>query len=70
MSNGPLTFVGDWVAEWKVNGASDDDYRRFANAELDVFGRAPFGWAYWSIKNKNNPHWSMKWMINHGIIKL
>ncbi|KAK1326937.1 hypothetical protein QJS10_CPA01g02248 [Acorus calamus] len=69
-SDAPLTFVGEWVAEWNVNGASDDDYRRFANAQLDVYGRASFGWAYWSIKNNNNHHWSMKWMINHGIIKL
>ncbi|KAK1309006.1 hypothetical protein QJS10_CPA09g00532 [Acorus calamus] len=69
-SVGPLTFVGEWVAEWNVNGVSDDDYRRFANAQLDVYGRASFGWAYWSVKNKNNHHWSMKWMINHGIIKL
>ncbi|KAK1278446.1 hypothetical protein QJS04_geneDACA014441 [Acorus gramineus] len=69
-SDSPLTFVGEWVAEWNLNGESDDDYRRFANAQLEVYGRASFGWAYWSIKNKNNHHWSMKWMINHGIIKL
>ncbi|KAF7816941.1 putative glucan 1,3-beta-glucosidase A [Senna tora] len=42
-SNGPLTFVGEWVAEWQVKGASKEDYQRFAQAQLDVYGRATFG---------------------------
>uniref|UniRef100_J3N249 Uncharacterized protein n=1 Tax=Oryza brachyantha TaxID=4533 RepID=J3N249_ORYBR len=65
----PLTFVGEWVAEWKVQGASDQDYQRFAQAQIDVYGKATFGWAYWTFKNVNN-HWSMEWMINNGIISL
>ncbi|KAJ8771626.1 hypothetical protein K2173_026803 [Erythroxylum novogranatense] len=68
-SNGPLTFVGEWVAEWQVRGATKEDYQRFANAQLEVFGRASFGWAYWTLKNVNN-HWSMEWMIKNGYIKL
>ncbi|ONI35051.1 hypothetical protein PRUPE_1G512300 [Prunus persica] len=68
-SNGPLTFVGEWVAEWKVTGATKEDYQRFANAQLEVWARATFGWAYWTLKNVNK-HWSLEWMIKNGYIKL
>ncbi|XP_057974066.1 probable glucan 1,3-beta-glucosidase A [Malania oleifera] len=68
-SNGPLTFVGEWVAEWQVKNASIIDYQRFAKVQLDVYGQASFGWAYWTLKNVNN-HWSMQWMIKNGYIKL
>ncbi|KAF5955444.1 hypothetical protein HYC85_008300 [Camellia sinensis] len=67
-SNGPLTFIGEWVAEWKVSGVAKKDYQRFGKAQLEVYGRASFGWAYWTLKNVNN-HWSLKWMINNGYIK-
>ncbi|PQM36022.1 putative glucan 1 3-beta-glucosidase A [Prunus yedoensis var. nudiflora] len=68
-SNGPLTFVGEWVAEWAINGASIEDYQRFAKAQIDVYGRATFGWAYWAYKCQNN-HWDLKWMIENNYIKL
>ncbi|KAL4197537.1 hypothetical protein AMTRI_Chr04g188740 [Amborella trichopoda] len=68
-ANGPLTFVGEWVAEWAFQGASKEDYTRFAKAQLDVYGRASFGWAYWTYKNVNG-HWSLKWMIENGYIQL
>ncbi|KDP32695.1 hypothetical protein JCGZ_11987 [Jatropha curcas] len=68
-SNGPLTFVGEWVAEWQVTGATKEDYQRFGKAQLQVYGRASFGWAYWTLKNVNS-HWSLEWMINNGYIKL
>ncbi|KAM3272070.1 hypothetical protein ACQJBY_042330 [Aegilops geniculata] len=67
--NGPLTFVGEWVAEWKVPNAAKQEFQMFANAQMDVYGRATFGWAYWTLKNVNN-HWSMEWMINNGYISL
>ncbi|GJZ21770.1 probable glucan 1,3-beta-glucosidase A [Tanacetum coccineum] len=38
-SNGPLTFVGEWVAEWEVKGASKEDYKRYAKVQQEVFGR-------------------------------
>lgn len=63
----PLTFVGEWVAEWDVQGATKADYQRFAQVQQDVYGRATFGWAYWTLKNVNN-HWSMQWMIQNGFI--
>ncbi|KAJ4965576.1 hypothetical protein NE237_017425 [Protea cynaroides] len=68
-SNGPLTFVGEWVAEWEVQDASKEDYQRFAKAQLEVYGQSSFGWAYWTLKNVNN-HWSMEWMIQNGYINL
>ncbi|XP_043712913.1 probable glucan 1,3-beta-glucosidase A [Telopea speciosissima] len=68
-SNGPLTFVGEWVAEMQVQGASKEDYQKFAKAQLEVYGNATFGWAYWALKNVNN-HWSLEWMIQNGYIKL
>lgn len=68
-SNGPLVFVGEWVAEWELGGAPDADYRNFANAQLDVYGRGTFGWAYWTLNNVNE-HWSLKRMINDGIIEI
>ncbi|KAL5225001.1 hypothetical protein ABZP36_011640 [Zizania latifolia] len=67
--NGPLTFVGEWVAEWNVGGATKEDYQRFAQVQIDVYGRATFGWSYWTLKNVRD-HWSMQWMINNGYISL
>ncbi|CDP01022.1 unnamed protein product [Coffea canephora] len=68
-ANGPLVIVGEWVAEWEVSGATKEDYQRFAAAQLQVYGRATFGWAYWTLKNVVN-HWSLEWMIKNGYIKL
>lgn len=68
-SDGPLSFVGEWTAEWNVSGASREDYQRFAKAQVDVYGRATFGWAYWAYKCEEQ-HWSLKWMIENNYIKL
>jgi hypothetical protein len=66
-----LQFIitGEWVAEWDVQGANKTGYQRFAQVQQDVYGRATFGWAYWTLKNVNN-HWSMQWMIQNGYISL
>ncbi|XP_045823834.1 probable glucan 1,3-beta-glucosidase A [Trifolium pratense] len=68
-STNALSFVGEWTAEWKVESASKQDYQRYGQAQLDVYSRATFGWAYWSYKCQYN-HWSLKWMIENGYIKL
>ncbi|CAL5383237.1 unnamed protein product [Camellia sinensis] len=60
---------GEWVAEWKVGGVAKKDYQRFGKAQLEVYGRASFGWAYWTLKNVNN-HWSLKWMISNGLWRI
>ncbi|CAA6664432.1 unnamed protein product [Spirodela intermedia] len=64
-----VATTGEWVAEWNVNGATADDYRRFGEAQLKVFSNASFGWAYWTYRNVNN-HWSLSWMITNGYISL
>lgn len=57
------------MAEWEVKNATKVDYQRFAKAELEVFGRATFGWAYWTLKNVRRP-WSLQWMIQNEYISL
>ncbi|KAJ7945378.1 Glucan 1,3-beta-glucosidase [Quillaja saponaria] len=41
-SNGPLSFVGEWTAEWDAKDATMQDYQRFAQAQINVYGRATF----------------------------
>ncbi|XP_021275037.1 glucan 1,3-beta-glucosidase A-like [Herrania umbratica] len=65
-ANGSLVLVGEWTAEFARNDASEEDYQRFARAQLDVYGR---GWGYWAYKCAQN-HWSLKWMIENNYIKL
>ncbi|KAF7063591.1 hypothetical protein CFC21_070108 [Triticum aestivum] len=67
--NGPLSFVGEWVFECQVRNAMKEEFQMLANAHMDVYGKATFGWAYWNLKNVNN-HWSMEWMIKNGYISL
>ncbi|KAH9756667.1 Mannan endo-1,4-beta-mannosidase [Citrus sinensis] len=70
--DGPLIFVGEWVAELPVPEASKEDLQRFAKAQQEVYGNATFGWGYWTLKTLNNErkHWSLEWMIENGYIKL
>ncbi|OMO94249.1 Glycoside hydrolase, family 5 [Corchorus olitorius] len=68
-ANGPLTFVGEWTAEWEYKGGTKKDYMRFVKTQLKVYKQATMGWAYWTLKNVNN-HWSLEWMIKNGYIKL
>ncbi|KAJ4767619.1 hypothetical protein LUZ62_077994 [Rhynchospora pubera] len=72
VADGPSVFVGEWTGEFgHSGGASQKDYQTFAQAQLEVFGRATFGWAYWSWKNNDaHNHWSLKWMIDKGYISL
>ncbi|GAB4861190.1 hypothetical protein Ancab_036347 [Ancistrocladus abbreviatus] len=67
VNGGPLVFVGEWVAEWDVQNASKEDYQRFAQAQIDVYGKATFGWSYWTLKC-NYFHWDMQEMIQQGYI--
>ncbi|KAL6599026.1 hypothetical protein ACP70R_045890 [Stipagrostis hirtigluma subsp. patula] len=67
--NGPLSFVGEWVAVWNVPNATKQEYQRLAQVQTEVYGQATFGWAYWTLKNVNN-NWSLEWMIKNGYISL
>ncbi|GAB2230420.1 hypothetical protein Drorol1_Dr00014685 [Drosera rotundifolia] len=64
-----LSMVGEWVAVFDNQGASKEDYQRFAQAQMNVYGRATFGWCYWTFKCPPD-HWSMKWMIHNGYISV
>ncbi|GLJ06384.1 hypothetical protein SUGI_0037780 [Cryptomeria japonica] len=68
-ANGPLIYVGEWTSEWEVQGASMSDYQRFGQAQLQVYGKASFGWAYWTHKNVNG-HWSFEWMVKNNYLQL
>ena len=59
-------FAGEWVAEWEVNGETKEEYQKFVEAQLHIYGHATFGWAYWTLKNVNN-HLSLEWMIRMAI---
>ncbi|KAI0498587.1 hypothetical protein KFK09_019477 [Dendrobium nobile] len=67
--NGPHIFIGEWVDEMDLSDASKDDYKRFGAAQLEVYGKATFGWSYWTLKNVEI-HWSLEWMIKNGYITL
>ncbi|KAL3733223.1 hypothetical protein ACJRO7_022708 [Eucalyptus globulus] len=67
-SNGPLIFVGEWVAEWGPNGATKEENQEYVEAQLKAYERATFGWAYWTLKCAED-HWSLEWMIKNGYIK-
>ncbi|XP_039161270.1 probable glucan 1,3-beta-glucosidase A [Eucalyptus grandis] len=68
-SNGPLIFVGEWVAEWGPNGATEEENQEYVEAQLKAYERATFGWAYWTLKCAED-HWSLEWMIKNGYFKL
>ncbi|XP_044962372.1 probable glucan 1,3-beta-glucosidase A [Hordeum vulgare subsp. vulgare] len=67
-ANGALVFIGEWTAEWKVGGASREENQTFVDAQLDVYGQATFGWAFWTYSNPKDPYWSLKSLIKDGNI--
>ncbi|PIN24738.1 Glucan 1,3-beta-glucosidase [Handroanthus impetiginosus] len=68
-NGGPLSFVGEWTADLYFHNASKQEYQKFAKAQLDVYGKATFGWAYWSYKC-DPKYWSFKWMIENNYIRI
>ncbi|XP_056163633.1 probable glucan 1,3-beta-glucosidase A isoform X1 [Syzygium oleosum] len=68
-ANGPLSFVGEWTSALDFDGATKEDSGKFAKAQQDVYGRATFGWAYWSYRCKYDT-WNLKRMIQDGLIKI
>ncbi|GLJ06451.1 hypothetical protein SUGI_0039540 [Cryptomeria japonica] len=69
-ANGPLIYVGEWTSEWVVKGASKSDYQRFGQAQLEVYGKTSFGWAYWTYWTETSEKWSFQWMIQNQFLKL
>ncbi|KAL3721693.1 hypothetical protein ACJRO7_034089 [Eucalyptus globulus] len=68
-ANGSLSFVGEWTSALAFDGATKEDSGKFAKAQQDVYGRATFGWAYWSYRCKDDT-WNLKRMIQDGLIKI
>ncbi|KAI3942663.1 hypothetical protein MKW92_036026 [Papaver armeniacum] len=69
-ADGPLVFIGEWVNEFGKGMWSQKEYQKYGSAQLDVYGEASFGWAYWSLKNDAANHWSLKWNINNNYLQL
>lgn len=69
-ANGPLIFVGEWVAEWEVQNATQSDYEKYGDAQFQVYGTASFGWTYWTLRNIGNRHWDFQWMVNNQYLRL
>ncbi|XP_021636405.2 probable glucan 1,3-beta-glucosidase A [Hevea brasiliensis] len=67
-ANGPLVFIGEWVNEWNVTNGSQKDYQNFGRAQLEVYGAASFGWAYWTLKN-DRKHWDFEWNIRNNYLQ-
>ncbi|KAK3411676.1 hypothetical protein EUGRSUZ_I00415 [Eucalyptus grandis] len=67
--NSSLSFVGEWTSALAFDGATKEDSGKFAKAQQDVYGRATFGWAYWSYRCKDDT-WNLKRMIQDGLIKI
>lgn len=65
---GICVLAGEWTNEWEVEDASQSDYQRFGAAQLEVFGQATFGWAYWSYQNQLN-RWSFKQSVQQGYLQ-
>ncbi|KAI3912082.1 hypothetical protein MKW92_002878, partial [Papaver armeniacum] len=59
-SDGPLLFIGEY---------SQREYQEYGSAQLDVYGSASFGWAYWTLKSVKD-HWSLKWNIDNNYLQL
>ncbi|KAI3441128.1 Exonuclease domain-containing protein [Psidium guajava] len=69
LAKGPLSFVGEWTSALDFKGATKADSGTFAKAQQDVYGRANFGWAYWSYKCQYDT-WNFKQMTEDGFIHI
>ncbi|XP_026416308.1 uncharacterized protein LOC113311714 isoform X2 [Papaver somniferum] len=69
-ADGPLVFIGEWVNQFGKGEWSQREYQNYGSAQLRVYGSASFGWAYWSLKNDADNHWSFKWNIDNNYLQL
>lgn len=78
LRNDMRNWKGNWlfIGEWSIASSasfSDDDLRRYAQAQIAAFNESPGGWTYWTWKFYNDDGsrnaWSMKAMINRGLIR-
>ncbi|XP_026456821.1 uncharacterized protein LOC113357588 [Papaver somniferum] len=69
-ADGPLVFIGEWVNEFGRGKWSRKEFQKYGSAQLDVYGSASFGWAYWSLKNDAVNFRDLKWNINNNYLQL
>ena len=63
-----LCCTGEWTNEWEVVGATQSDYQKFGEAQVEVFGEATFGWAFWTYQNQLN-RWSFQESVQQGYLE-
>ncbi|KAI3879216.1 hypothetical protein MKW98_028783 [Papaver atlanticum] len=70
-ANGPIVFVGEWVNSFE-RSASLTEYQDLSKAQLEVYGSASFGWAYWTLKTETFQFqdWDLKKNIEKKILQL
>uniref|UniRef100_A0A914PLX3 glucan 1,3-beta-glucosidase n=1 Tax=Panagrolaimus davidi TaxID=227884 RepID=A0A914PLX3_9BILA len=63
-------LVGEWsiASQFKMDNAT---LKRFANAQINMFKKAIGGWTYWAWRYYDNSgvEWSMKHMIQRGMLQ-
>ncbi|KAF7815591.1 putative glucan 1,3-beta-glucosidase A [Senna tora] len=64
-----LINIGEWSCGWGVENPTTQELKDFANAQIQVYDQATFGWTFWTWKNVEN-NWSLKWLIQNTIINL
>jgi hypothetical protein len=79
LKNDIVAWKGNWLffGEWSIASSAsfnDDDLRRYAQAQIAAYRESAGGWTYWTWKFYNDDGsrnaWSMKAMINRGLIQL
>ncbi|XP_026391104.1 glucan 1,3-beta-glucosidase-like [Papaver somniferum] len=69
--NGPLVFVGEWVNTFgRGDPGTRMELQDYSKAQLEVYGSASFGWAYWTLKHETAPRWDFKKNIKNKIMQL
>ncbi|KAF7815594.1 putative glucan 1,3-beta-glucosidase A [Senna tora] len=69
-SGSALIYIGEWSCGWDVENATEKELKDFANAQIEVYDKATFGWSFWTWKNVQQNNWSLKWLIQNGYINL
>ncbi|CAI5505406.1 unnamed protein product [Closterium sp. Naga37s-1] len=67
-----LAMVGEWSLALPTDNNSDDDVKKFAETQREVFGQARGGWYFWSLKlNRTDdyPNWSFRSSVAAGWLK-
>ncbi|CAI7920483.1 unnamed protein product [Closterium sp. NIES-53] len=67
-----MAMVGEWSLALPTDNDSNDDVKKFAETQREVFGQARGGWYFWSLKlNRTDdyPNWSFRSSVAAGWLK-